>query len=163
MAAQQPHQPPSGPGQAKWLAQQTAAGLAVGETVTMAVKTATLPQLTSIMAFGCAKGGFPTFNRHLYLDQLHGLGWQDLQPLLDNPAKGAEALQSSLDTLVSILVCKACPNASENAWEPCLGPPQIFCSRCHEFIDIHGIFVCRITLEQRRSTRTIIKRSSKGH
>ncbi|CAL8463303.1 g2837 [Coccomyxa elongata] len=99
MAANQPDQPPSGPGQAKLLAQQTAAGLAAGETVTMAVKTATLPQLTSIMAFGCAKGGFPTLNRHLYLDQLHGLGWQDLQPLLDDPAKGREALQTSLDTL----------------------------------------------------------------
>ncbi|CAL8466262.1 g5798 [Coccomyxa elongata] len=99
MAANQPDQPPSGPGQARRLAQQTAAGLAVGETITMAVKTATLLQLTSIMAFGCARGGFPTFNRHLYQDQLHGMGWQELQPLLDNQAKGAEALQTSLDTL----------------------------------------------------------------
>lgn len=163
MAANQPDQPPSGPGQARRLAQQTAAGLAVGETVTMAVKTATLPQLTSIMAFGCARGGFPTFNRHLNQDQLHGLGWQELQPLLDNPAKAAEALQTSLDTLVSIPVCKACSNVAENACEPCLGPPHMFCSRFHGLIHINLVVVYRGTLAQRRTTRTIIRRSSKGH
>ncbi len=48
------------------------------------------------MAFGCGKGGFPTLYRHLYLEQLQGLGWHDLQPLVDNPAKDWEALKTSI-------------------------------------------------------------------
>ena len=68
--------------------------------MTAAVKTATLEQLSAIMAFACSKGGFPTMNRHLHIDELPGLGWRDLQPLRDDPDMGREALTTSLATLV---------------------------------------------------------------
>ena len=69
-----------GPGQVRLLAQQAAAAIPAGKTITMAVKTATLKQLSAIMGFACAKGGFPTLNRHVTLEDLSGLGW--LQVLL---------------------------------------------------------------------------------
>lgn len=42
------------------------------------------------------QGGFPTFNRHLYMDELPGLGWQDLQQLMADLAKDWEALKTSI-------------------------------------------------------------------
>ncbi|BDA45892.1 probable DNA replication licensing factor MCM7 at N-terminal half [Coccomyxa sp. Obi] len=65
MAAEGGSLRPSGPGQAKILLEKAALGLAAGEVITMAVKTAILKQLSGIMAYACAKGGFPTVNRHL--------------------------------------------------------------------------------------------------
>lgn len=53
------------------------------------------------------QGGFPTFNRHLYMDELPGLGWQDLQQLMADLAKGKDALDASMAIIVRILVCKA--------------------------------------------------------
>ena len=44
-------------------AMQAAAGLSTGELITTAVKIATMKQLSCIMAFVCAKGGFSTFSR----------------------------------------------------------------------------------------------------
>ena len=68
--------------------------------MTMAVKTASLKQLSAITAYACSKGGFPTVNRHLHIEELAGLGWVDLQPLCDDPALGQKALATSLATLV---------------------------------------------------------------
>ena len=93
----------SGPGVIKRLMRTAAQSLATGTPVTAAVKGATLRQLSAIMAFACSKGGFPTVNRHLHVDELAGLGWRDPQPLLDDPAEGEEALIASLATLVGNL------------------------------------------------------------
>ncbi|BDA45893.1 hypothetical protein COCOBI_07-6800 [Coccomyxa sp. Obi] len=99
MAARGESLRPSGPGQAKLLAEKTALGLATGEVITMAVKRATLEQLSGILTYACAKGGFPAVNRHLYIDELAGLGWMDLHPLHNDPVKGEEALEASVATL----------------------------------------------------------------
>ena len=64
------------------------------------ISCANIKQLSAILALGCSKGGFPTLNRHLYIDELAGLGWRDLQPLRDDPARGQEALTASVYTLV---------------------------------------------------------------
>ena len=78
MAAEGESLRPSGPGQTTLLARQAAAAIGAGESITMAVKTATLKQMSAIMNFACAKGGFPTLNRHLTLDELSGLGWSQV-------------------------------------------------------------------------------------
>ena len=90
----------SGKGSSRRLMQEAAQALAAGAAVTAVVKAATLKQLSAIMAFACAKGGFPTVNRHLHMDELAGLGWIDLQPLRAEPDKGEEALTASVATLV---------------------------------------------------------------
>ena len=77
--------------------------LATGEPGTVALKAATLKQLSAIMAVGCAKGGFPTLNRHLHMDELAGLGWRDLEPLCAEPEQGEAALTASLAMLVGSL------------------------------------------------------------
>lgn len=105
MAAKGKDMMPSGPGQGRKLAEQAAAGIATGEPITMAVKTASVQQLSCIIVFACAKSGFPTVNRHLYEDQLSGLGWQDLQQLTADPAKGKDALDAS---------CKSCQPSPES-------------------------------------------------
>lgn len=96
------HMSLEGLGQAKRLAEETAWEIAAGEPISEAVnlKAANLKQLSAIMAFACAKGGFPTINSHLYLDELAGLGWQDLQPMIADPWKGEEALMASIAALV---------------------------------------------------------------
>lgn len=93
-------QHPSGRGASTRLMREAAQALAEGAAVTAAVKAATLKQLSAIMAFACAKGSFPTFNRHLHMAELAGLGWVDLQPLCAEPAKGEEALTAAVATLV---------------------------------------------------------------
>ena len=96
------HMSLEGLGQARRLAEEFAREIAAGEPISEAVnlKAANLKQLSAIMAFACAKGGFPTINSHLYLDELAGLGWQDLQPMIADPWKGEEALMASIAALV---------------------------------------------------------------
>lgn len=120
MVAQGEDPHPSGPGQSTMLAQQAAAGIASGETVTMAVKTATMKQLSCILTFGCAKGGFPTFNCHLFMDELTGLGWQDLQ----------HASSASLPFAGSaISCCRSCQPRPESwssfRWRLTVGKPPL--------------------------------------
>ena len=57
--------PASGPGRVKRSAEQAAQALAAGEPSSAAVKAARLHQLSAILTLACAKGGFPTMNRHL--------------------------------------------------------------------------------------------------
>ena len=67
----------SGLGQSRRLAEQAAADIAATghiDPVTNAVKTASLKKLSCIAAIGCAKSCFPTFNRHMYKDEISGLG-----------------------------------------------------------------------------------------
>ncbi len=96
------HMSLEGLGQARRLAEEFAREIAAGEPISEAVnlKAANLKQLSAIMAFACAKGGFPTINSHLYLDELAGLGWRDLQPMIAEPWKGEEALMASIAALV---------------------------------------------------------------
>ena len=96
------HMSVEGLGQARRLAEEFAREIAAGEPISEAVnlKAANLKQLSAIMAFACAKGGFPTINSHLYLDELAGLGWRDLQPMIAEPWKGEEALMASIAALV---------------------------------------------------------------
>ena len=96
------HMALEGLGQARRLAEEAAWEIAAGEPINVAVnlKAANLKQLSAIMAFACAKGGFPTLNSHLYLDELAGLGWRDLQPMIADPWKGEEALIASIAALV---------------------------------------------------------------
>ncbi|EIE22541.1 hypothetical protein COCSUDRAFT_66275 [Coccomyxa subellipsoidea C-169] len=42
---------------------------------------------------------FPTFNRHLYKDELSGLGWRDVEDLTANPAKDNDARDESFASL----------------------------------------------------------------
>ena len=79
---------------------EAAQALAAGADVTVAIKAATLKQLSAIMAYACARGGFPTVNRHLHMEELAGLGWVDLQPLRAEPGKGKDALTASVAALV---------------------------------------------------------------
>ena len=96
------HMALEGLGQARRLAEEAAREIAAREPTSEAVnlKAANLKQLSAIMAFACAKGGFPTINSHLYLDELAGLGWRDLQPMIADPWKGEEALIASIAALV---------------------------------------------------------------
>ena len=101
-----------------------ALALAQGADVFADIKAANLKQLTAILAHVCSKGGMPTLNRHLLLDELAGLGWIDLQPLCDDQGKGIETLAASIATLVKNLepfpVCKARPmvHLKESVWPP---------------------------------------------
>ena len=90
----------SGRGETERLAREAAQGLNARATVSAPVKAANLQQLTAILAFSCAKAGFINVNSHLYVEQLAGLGWVDLQPLRAEPVKGEEALTESVATLV---------------------------------------------------------------
>ena len=100
MATQEASQRPSGRGSSERLMREAAQALAAGVGVSKAVKAANLKQLSAIMALACARGGFPTINRHLHMDELAGLGWMDLQPLCAEPDKGKEALKASVASLV---------------------------------------------------------------
>ena len=86
------------------LAKESADAIARGEPVTMAVKRASVKQLSALTVFACSKGGFPTLNRHLHRDELGSLGWANLEFLVgefrDN---GERALASALDALVGSL------------------------------------------------------------
>ena len=101
-----------------------AQALAQGTDVLVELKAANLRQLTAILANACSKGGMPTLNRHLLLDELAGLGWVDLQPLCDDQEKGIETLAASIATLVKNLepspVCRARPmvHSKESVWPP---------------------------------------------
>ena len=91
---------PSGLGQAMRLAAQAAKS--GGDPSNIAIKAATIKQLTAILAVFCARPGFPTVNRHLRVEELAGLGWLKLQPLLDDPQKGKDMLTSCISTLVTL-------------------------------------------------------------
>ena len=53
--------------------------------------------------------GFLTVNRHLTEEELAGLGWQILQPLVDNPRRGEDALATAISALVTFsCACKLC-------------------------------------------------------
>ena len=95
MASLAEEERPSGPGESRQLAKQAAASIAARDPVTNVVKIASLKQFSCIAAIGCAKSGFPTFNRHLYKDELLGLGWRDLEMLTANLAKGNDARDES--------------------------------------------------------------------
>ena len=85
------------------LAAHAAQGLASGEKPSnIPIKAATVKQLTAVLAIFCAKAGFPTVNRHLREDELAGLGWYKLQPLLLDAQKGKDALTASLSALVTL-------------------------------------------------------------
>ncbi len=83
------------------LAAHVGQGLAGGEPSNIAIKAATIKQLTAILAVFCVRPGFPTANRHLHVDELAGLGWHKLQPLLDDPQKGKDMLTSCISALVT--------------------------------------------------------------
>ena len=100
MASESEDECPSGLGQAMRLAAQVAKG--GGAPSSIAIKAATLKQLTAILAVFCARPGFPTVNRHLRADELAGLGWHELQPLLDDPQKGEDMLTTCISTLVTL-------------------------------------------------------------
>ena len=102
MASEREGERPSGPGQALQLAAHTAQGLGIGDPSNIAIKAATLKQLTAILVFVCARPGFPTVNRHLREEELAGLGWHKLQPLLDDPQTGKATLTASLSALVTL-------------------------------------------------------------
>ena len=68
----------------------------------IAIKAATLKQLSAILTVFCARPGFPTLNRHLDVEELAGLGWHELQPLLDDPQKGEDMLTTCISTLVTL-------------------------------------------------------------
>ena len=95
-----PQNPASGAGEAVRLAVSTAAALARGQLMTLAVKAASLRQLSASMVFACSKVGFPVVNRHLHLDELARLGWTDLQPLAASEEKGKSALEASVAAMV---------------------------------------------------------------
>ena len=101
MASERESERPSGPGQALKLAAHTAQGLASGDPSSLAVKAATLKQLTAMLAILCARPGFPTVNRHLRMEELAGLGWLKLQALIDDPQKGKDALATAISALVT--------------------------------------------------------------
>ena len=82
------------------LARATAQVPAQGETVTEAIKAASLKQLSAITVFACSKGGFPTVNRHLHLDELAHLGWVDLRTLVASKEDGNRVLEAALKALV---------------------------------------------------------------
>ena len=92
---------PSGLGQAMRLAVQAATAKSGGGPSNIAIKAATIKQLTAILAVFCVRPGFPTANRHLHVDELAGLGWHKLQPLLDDPQKGKDMLTSCISALVT--------------------------------------------------------------
>ena len=99
-----PSGPFSGEGVATKLAKESADAIARGEPVTMAVKRASVEQLSAITVFACSKGGFPTLNRHLHRDELARLGWANLETLVGEfRADGERVLASALDALVGNL------------------------------------------------------------
>ena len=102
MASEREDECPSGLGQAVQLAARAAQGLAIGDPSSIAIKAATLKQLTAMLAFFCARPGFPTVNRHLRVEELAGLGWHRLRPLLDDPQKGKDMLMTCMSTLVTL-------------------------------------------------------------
>ena len=91
------------------LAAHVGQGLAGGEPSNIAIKAATIKQLTAILGLACARPGFLTVNRHLTEEELAGLGWQILQPLVDNPRRGEDALATAISALVTFsCACKLC-------------------------------------------------------
>ena len=91
---------PSGLGQATRLAVQAAKS--GGAPTNIAIKAATIKQLSAVLAVFFARPGFPTVNRHLCAEELAGLGWHELQPLLDDPRMGEDMLTACISTLVTL-------------------------------------------------------------
>ncbi len=71
------------------------------ESYSIDIKALDIRQLTAILALSCTRPGFPVVNRHLRVDELAGLGWWRLQPLLDDPQEGKAALKKAISALVT--------------------------------------------------------------
>ena len=124
-------------GVAMRLARARAWGPAQGETVAEAIKAASLKQLSAITVFACSKGGFPTVNRHLHLDELARLGWADLQTLAANKEDGERVLEAALKALVKKFPHMAMhvqwPSNYNPKCMPILVLGTLFTSSSHEF------------------------------
>ena len=91
------------------LAAHVGQGLASGEPTNIAIKAANIKQLNVLLGLACARAGFPIVNRHLGAEELAGLGWQKLQPLVENPRQGEDALATAISALVTFsCACKLC-------------------------------------------------------